>query len=372
MTFASFRSTLIAAALAAALAAPAAIAGAEPVRGVWVAGPQHNGFWHSREAMRAELRAFKAAGLNTVYPVVLASGRTLYPSPRMQAATGVAQLERLQGRDVLAELLEEAAALDLRVIAWLELGFASHHRPGTAQGLLHSRPEWAALGRDGQPVVKNGFHWMNALAPEVQQLMIDLSVELLRRYPLLAGVQGDDRLPALPSSAGYHPELLRAYGWRDGQPLPDERDPAWLQWRADRLTEFLARWRAAVKAVRPTATLSLSPSPYPWALHEYLQDWPAWMRAGLVDELLPQLYRRDLAGYQRVLDETLAHVPPGQRDRVFPGMLLALGPDVIPSADLLRQWLEANRRAGIAGEVHFHSIGVVPRAEVLRQVYGLR
>ena len=44
----------------------------QPVRGVWVAGPQHNSFWQSREAMRAELQGFKAAGLNSVYAVMAA------------------------------------------------------------------------------------------------------------------------------------------------------------------------------------------------------------------------------------------------------------------------------------------------------------
>lgn len=341
-----------------------------PVRGVWVAGPQHNQFWSSREAMRAELRGFKAAGLNSVYAVMLLPGRTLYPSARMAQITGVRQLESLGERDVMQELLDEAKPLGLRVIAWLEFGFASHYRPGTHQGLLHFKPGWAALNRDGQPVVKNGFHWMNAFDPEVQQLLIDLSVELLRRYPQLAGVQGDDRLPALPSSGGYHPATLAAYGWKPGQALPAEQDPAWLQWRADQLTAFLGRLRTAVKAERADAVLSLSPSPYPWALHEYLQDWPAWMRAGLVDELLPQLYRRDLAAYTQLLSETKAHVPAGQHDRVFPGMLLALGPDLIPSSELLRQWLTANRSAGFGGEVQFHSTGVASRSAVLREVYG--
>ncbi|MFN4116282.1 MAG: family 10 glycosylhydrolase, partial [Inhella sp.] len=226
-----------------------------PVRGVWVAGPQHNGFWRSREAMRAELQAFRAAGLNSVYAVMLLPGRTLYPSDRMAAITGFRQLEGLGNRDLMQELLDEAKPLGLRVIAWLEFGFASHH--GGSHGLLQQRPAWTALGRDGKPVVKNGFHWMNAFDPEVQQLLIDLSLELLQRYPRLDGIQGDDRLPALPSSAGYHPALLAQYAaqghWQADQAPPAEQDAHWLQWRADQLTEFLARWRAAIKAQRPTA-----------------------------------------------------------------------------------------------------------------------
>ncbi len=359
-----------------------------PVRGVWVAGPQHNGFWASRESMRAELQTFKAAGLNSVYAVMWMQGRTLYPSLVAQQVTGHRQLALLGERDALQELLDEAQKLDLRVIAWLEFGFASHYeapRPSASptaaseasvsrREIANLKPHWRALNRQGQPVVKNGFHWLNAFDPEVQGFVRDLALELARNYPLLAGIQGDDRLPALPSSAGHNPAVLAAYRAEHGgrEPPADDLDPAWLQWRADRLTDFLRELRKALKTVRPQLVLSLSPSPYPWGLQEYLQDWPRWLREGLADELLPQLYRRDLPAYQRLLDETKAAIPAGQQHKVFPGLLLALGPNVVPSRELLAQWIAATRAAGFSGEVYFHSTGVTPRAAVLREAYERR
>jgi uncharacterized lipoprotein YddW (UPF0748 family) len=342
------------------------------VRGVWVAGPQHNRFWESRESMRAELRVFKAGGLNTVYAVMWMQGRTLYPSTLMEQLTGHRQLEVLGQRDAMQELLEEAKPLGLRVVAWMEFGFASHHDGSASlQTLLRLKPDWAALGRDGKPVVKNGFHWMNAFDPKVQGFITDLCLELVRRYPQLDGVQGDDRLPALPSAAGHNPAVLQAYrqAHEGRDPPPDDREPAWLQWRADRLTAFLRQWRGALKAERPDLVISLSPSPFPWGLKEYLQDWPTWLSEGLADELLPQLYRRDLPAYQSLLRETRAAIPAGQAHRVFPGLLLALGPTVVPSATLLGQWLEATRAAGFAGEVYFHSTGIAPRLSVLKRAY---
>lgn len=349
------------------------LSAAAPVRGVWVAGPQYNRFWDSRAAMRTELRQFKAAGLNTVYVTMWLQGDTLFPSDRMERLTGRRQLHRLGQRDALQELLDEAGPLGLRVLAWLEFGFASHHQASAVPGreLLHRFPQWAALGRDGQPVVKNGFAWMNAFDPEVQALIIDLSLELVRRYPALAGIQGDDRLPAQPSSAGHNPSVRSA--WRaahDGrEPPANDHDPTWVRWRADQLTRFLGQWRARLKAERPSLVLSLSPSPYPWGLQEYLQDWPAWMREGLVDELLPQLYRRDLPAYRRLLNETRSAIPPGQQHKVYPGILLALGQEVVPSPALLGHWIAATHQAGFAGESFFHSVGIAPRAVVLERVY---
>ena len=348
--------------------------GAAPPRGVWIAGPQHNKFWQSRETIRAELDAYKAAGLNTVYPVVWMQGRSLFPSAVAASITGKRQLSSLGERDALREILDEAKPLGIRVVAWLEFGFASHHEgAASTQELAHLKPNWVALNAAGKPVVKNGFHWLNAFDADVQRFAIDLSVELARNYPDLHGVQGDDRLPALPSEGGYNSGVRAAYAAEHGgkQPPTDGKDAAWVQWRADRLTAFLRQWRSELKAVNPKLVLSSSPSPYPWGLQEYLQDWPRWLREGLIDEALPQLYRRDVAGYQRLVDETLALVDPANRSKVFPGMLLALGPNVIPSETVLAQWIAATRAAGFGGEVYFHSTGVERRADVLRKAYGV-
>lgn len=42
----------------------------------------------------------------------------------------------------------------------------------------------------------NGFHL------EVQTFMTDLMLSVIKKYEV-AGIQGDDRLPAMPSNAGY-------------------------------------------------------------------------------------------------------------------------------------------------------------------------
>ena len=52
---------------------------------------------------------------------------------------------------------------------------------------------------------------MNALNPDVQQFMIDLVDALLVSYPSIDGIQGDDRMPALPSIAGYDLYTVKQY-----------------------------------------------------------------------------------------------------------------------------------------------------------------
>ena len=64
-----------------------------------------------------------------------------------------------------------------------------------------SRPEWAARDKNGAILTKNGFEWMNAIHPEVQQFLLDMVQEVIRSYDV-DGIQGDDRLPAMPSEGG--------------------------------------------------------------------------------------------------------------------------------------------------------------------------
>ncbi len=259
--------------------ATAQSASGQPIAGVWIAGPQHNRFWQSPASMREHMAAFKRGGRNTVYLACFNHGRSYWPSRLMQEVLGDGEngliAPEFKGRDPLAEAIEAGAAHGIRVFAWLEFGFASHHRYSPYERtLLKVNPSWAALNREGKPVVKNDFHWMNAFEPAVQGLLLSLCVELARNYPGLAGVQGDDRLPAQPVEGGYHEAVLAAFAKTNPSAagLPADKDPAWVRFRGGLLTAWLGELRAAIKAARANCELSLAPSAYPFALFEYLQD----------------------------------------------------------------------------------------------------
>lgn len=344
--------------------APAAI------KGVWVASHHHNKFWDSADEMRRQMAEWRAIGINTVFLAVWNQGRTSYPSAVAGAVTGKPIDERFVGRDPLAEALQVARALDMKLMPWFEFGFASDYKGGGGSELRRLKPEWVALDAQGKPAEKNGFFWLNGFDPEVQDFLHRLVMEVVQRYEV-DGIQGDDRLPAQPVSAGYDPRTRQAYAAEHGgrQPPQDARDRAWKRWRADRLNAFVQRLNTAAKAVRPQLHLSLSPSPYPWGYDEYLQDWPTWLRQGWVDSLSPQLYRYQAPAYRKTLDEMLSHLPcPEDRARMFPGVLLSLGREYVAAPDLLRSMVQANREAGLQGEVFFHSEGLTKRGADLKDL----
>ena len=160
-------------------------------------------------------------------------------------------MEKFVGRDPLKEIITAGKAAGLKVHAWFEYGFSSSY---SAQGgsIVKAKPNWAALDQNRSLVVKNGFDWLNAFDPEVQQFMIDLFKEVATQYDV-DGVQGDDRLPAVPSSSGYDDYTVSEYKKEHNNAFPTTNinDPAWVKWRANRLNAFMKRLHTEMKSIRP-------------------------------------------------------------------------------------------------------------------------
>ena len=136
-----------------------------------------------------------------VFPVVWNKAVTQFPSQVMLQNFGVEINPQYRGRDILAEVITAAHRVGLKVIPWFEYGFASSYNSNGGV-LLKKKPQWAALDSKGNLLNKNGFEWLNALDFEVQDFLSSLILEVVNNYDV-DGIQGDDRLPALPSEGGY-------------------------------------------------------------------------------------------------------------------------------------------------------------------------
>ncbi len=328
-------------------------------RGVWIANVQHTDLLASRANIETWLTTLSGMGFNTVFVVVYNSGRTIYPSKVMKALTGIEQDSRFVGRDPLKEIAEVGKAKGLKVYAWFEYGFATDYGGGEGREIINTKPAWGSVGIDKQLVVKNSFTWLNSLHPEVQNFMMSLLMEVVENYDI-TGIQGDDRLPAMPTEAGYDTMTTRLYKAAKGiDPPANFKDADWVQWRADKLSLFMQRIYTEVKAKKPNMKISMSPSPYPFGLTEYLQDWPAWVKNGWVDMVVPQIYRYDEAAYKSTLAQQLGYLPADKKDIFFPGVLLAVGKTYTAPSDLLAKMVSANREKSITGEVYFFNDGVL-------------
>ncbi len=341
------------------------------IRGIWLTTTASQVF-DSRENIAEAMDFIAATGFNVVFPVVWNQAVTQYPSQIMQQNFGVEINPKYRGRDILAEVIVEAHRVELKVIPWFEYGFASSYN---SQGgmLLRKKPQWTARDCKGNLLNKNGFEWLNALNSEVQDFLLSLILEVVNNYDI-DGIQGDDRLPALPSEGGYDKGTIEQYKQEFGQNPPQNcKNRQWLQWRADILTDFLARLYQEVKAVNQNLLVSMAPNIHDWALKEYLQDSQAWLERGLVDIIHPQIYRRDFNSYKNIVHKLVKQqFTDNTRARLAPGVLMKLGSYNI-NPDYLLQLIQYNRNSGIQGEVFFFYEGLRDNnnalAEVLRKNY---
>jgi uncharacterized lipoprotein YddW (UPF0748 family) len=337
------------------------------MRGIWVTNVAST-VLDSRNNIKACVDACKAAGINHIFMVVYNNARTTYPSTVMQNLIGISIQEKFAGRDPLKEMIEEAQAAGLKIHAWFEYGFSSSY---SANGgvIVAAKPNWAAKDASGNLTVKNGFDWLNGFHPEVQQYMIDLFKEVITKYPTIDGVQGDDRLPALPSTAGYDSYTYNLYKSENNgnNPPADYREASWIDWRTKKLNAFMKRLRTEVKTLKPGIMLTMSPSPFPWGKTEYLQDWPTWVDSGWVDAVIPQCYRYDIAAY----DATIAQQKSYHRNTnipLYPGVLLRVG-NYTAADGFLTQMIQTNRKNGFKGEVYFFYEGLPQRTNWFKTEY---
>ncbi len=336
------------------------------IRGVWLTTTASKVF-DSRENIVESMNFLAETGFNVVFPVVWNKAATQFPSQVMQQNFGVEINPRYRGRDVLAEVITEAHRVGLKVIPWFEYGFASSYNSNGGM-LLAKKPQWAARDCKGNLLNKNGFEWLNALDSEVQDFLLSLILEVVNNYDV-DGIQGDDRLPALPSEGGYDNGTVERYKQEFGKnPPQNSKDGQWLQWRANILTDFLARLYQEVKAVNNNLLVSMAPNIHDWALKEYLQDSQTWLERGLVDIINPQIYRRDFNSYKSIVDRLVKQqFTDNNRVKLAPGVLMKLGSYNI-SPDYLLQLIEYNRACGINGEVFFFYEGLRDNKNALANV----
>ncbi len=313
------------------------------LRGVWLTANDMP-VLRDRERMQESVARLAELGFNTLYPVVWNGGLAYYPSSVVMER----QLQNfrylgLQGQDVLGELIAEGRRQRLLVIPWFEFGFmapldstlAKRHRAWLTQKQDGGLTSVSAAGK---------VAWLNPFRPEVQELITDLVLEVVGTYGA-DGIQFDDHM-TLPREFGYDSFTTALYRRETGKnPPANPADAAWVKWRADKITAFMDRLSKAVRARRPGAIVSVSPNYYDFAYKLQLQDWLTWVRRGIADELLVQIYRPDLPSYTPHLIRPEVQE---SRQRIPTAIAILSGQRSRPiSIDLMQEKVLANRQAGL-------------------------
>jgi len=122
----------------------------------------------------------------------------------------------------------------------------------------------------------------------------------------------------LPFEFGYDDFTVALYQKENAGKLPpaDAQDPAWIKWRADKITAFMTQVFESIKARKNHVLISLSPNNYNFSYAHSLQDWRDWEQKGLLEELILQVYGDSLQGFADELmrpevQAARSHIPTG-------------------------------------------------------------
>jgi uncharacterized lipoprotein YddW (UPF0748 family) len=348
------------------------------VQGVWVSNVGSNAL-SSADNIQQTVNTIDELGFNSAFVVVYNKTKTLHKSTVLKQVLGAATEDEnmiYPGFDGLKVFIEKAKAKGIKVIAWFEYGFASHYA-GMPNPLLVAKPQWASLDLSGNNSMKNNFYWLNGFHPDVQKYMIDFITEVVTKYDI-DGVQGDDRLPAMPVNSGYDTYTKQLYTQETGKIAPgSDNDADWMTWRAGKLNDFGKKLYDAVKAIKPKCVVSWSPSTSGWSYTNYLQQWDKWLERGFVDIISPQLYRNEsqgLSAYTGLIDKELNEVinkGTNYKSKYFPAILIKSG-TYQAGDNYLANCILYNRSKGISGEVMFYFDGIEANRKVFKAFYPVK
>lgn len=241
----------------------------------------------------------RRTGLNALIFQVRPEGDALYRSSREPWSRFLTGTQgRDPGYDPLAFLISEGTKRGIAIHAWINpyRAAVNHTIPRTPNHMARRFPAFAYR-------IDNTL-WMDPGAREVQDHIIAVADEIMKRYPGLAGLHIDDYFYPYPKS------------WRNPTPFPDDRTYQAYRaaggrlskddWRRDNVNRIVRRLHATVKANNPNALFGISPfgtytkgaHPAPVEvqldqLNQLYADPVLWLREGWCDYLAPQLYWRD-------------------------------------------------------------------------------
>lgn len=280
--------------------------------------------FNTRLGTRAEIDAVindaVASNANALFAQVRRRGDSWY-ADSLEPLTEVAGVGEpdVTGKwtiDPLRYLIEQAHARGIEVHAFVIVGAIFQGDPATRVPtdprhvfLQHvwnreGAQQWATKTRTGEMRFGSDY-WLDLGHPDAAAYTVDVLTHLASRYAV-DGIHLDRiRYPEL-ADAGYNETNVARFNARHGRSgLPSATDPLWSEWRREQVTNFVRRLYVSVKAIRPAIRVSAalitfgagpnasggfaSTEPY----YRVFQNWEAWAKEGILDLLVPMVYKRD-------------------------------------------------------------------------------
>ena len=259
------------------------------VRAVWIATingldwPKSAVAAEQQESLRRMVVELRRAHFNTIFFQVRGRGDAMYRSrfePWAQSLTGT--FGKDPGWDPLQFLLDTAHAYGIEVHAWVNTYLIKSSRletpETTPRHIVLDHPEW----------LRNveGEYWIDPGIPPARKYLADVVLDLVTRYDV-DGIQFDFiRYPARPFQDDA---TFKKYGGKSSR----------ADWRRENVTAFVRDVYGKIHTARPEVKVGSAPIGIYQnfgsvrGLQSYSdlsQDSRLWLKEGIQDYLVPQVY----------------------------------------------------------------------------------
>ena len=255
-------------------------------------------------------------GFNTLFVQAIRRGDCLCLLSSVPVAADLQKAGSPKTFDPLAETIRLAHERRMRVLAWVSVTGAYNstlpsagpaqvfmtHGPGA--GNTVSLNSWLSR-RPGGDWHSGADAWLDPGIPAAADYMAKAAVSLVRNYDL-DGLQLDRIRYPDGGDWGYSPVTLARYRQETGAVgIPAPADEKWKAWKREQVTALTRRVALESRALKPGVIISAATIVYgdgPADLNafhaarsysEVLQDWPSWMKEGLLDVNVIMNYKRD-------------------------------------------------------------------------------
>ena len=273
----------------------------EEIRAVWTSATAHN-----PRGWDGLMHTLSKLGINTLFIHLQSAGTSLYKTRTYGHA------------DTLTEALAAGKKQGVAVHAWVTCWtLDGANAEQTAQLTREDRLMRDAAG--------NALPWLCPSQPENRALIIAGLRDLAR-----LGVQGIHLdYVRYPEARGcYAPATRKAFETAQGKPVSTwpadvltggSQATDFQRFRCDTITAFVREAQTAVRTINPSVRLSAAVYPGADAAAILGQDWPGWVRDGLIDFACPMIYTENENAFTFSLDACIHAVPQPQKNLV-PGI----------------------------------------------------
>jgi uncharacterized lipoprotein YddW (UPF0748 family) len=163
--------------------------------------------------------------------------------------------------------------------------------------------------------------------PRVRGELAGVIEETLRAHPDLDGIQFDYvRYPDKNPAYGYTAMNIGRFKKATGLKKINESSPAWKDWKRSQVTETLEVFVKKARSLNPGIKVSVTGClPFQRAYYEAFQDWPFWLKAGLVDFVTIMDYSPDRAEFARWILAVKQMVPDFRKVNIAVGAYKLVG-----------------------------------------------